>query len=92
MAKTKTKKTRDEEAAQARLHKKKKYQEIKNDPEKYALQKEKERQRYLKRKKQNKIKPVAKMTPREKRAQRKKLNINTKRYLAKRKEKYIKCL
>ncbi|CAB3231959.1 unnamed protein product [Arctia plantaginis] len=71
MAKTKTKKT-EEKLAQARLHKRKNYEVIKNDPEKYAIQKEKERQRYLKRKEQNKIKSVAKMTPREKRLQRKK--------------------
>ncbi|KAJ8704216.1 hypothetical protein PYW08_012940 [Mythimna loreyi] len=89
MAKTKTKKTREEKLAQARLHKRKKYEEIKNDPEKYAIQKEKERQRYLKRKEQNKIKSVAKMTPREKRLQRKKWNENSKRYLEKKKKERV---
>ncbi|KAL0870129.1 hypothetical protein ABMA27_006283 [Loxostege sticticalis] len=89
MAKTKTKKTREEKLAQARLHKRKKYEEIKNDPEKYAIQKEKERQRYLKRKEQNKIKSVAKMTPREKRLQRKKWNENSRRYLEKKKKERV---
>lgn len=80
------KKTTEEKLAQAREHKRKKYLEIKNDPEKYAIQKEKERQRYKKRKEQKKIKNVGDMKPREKRLQRKKWKENTKRHFEKKKK------
>ncbi|XP_045496936.1 uncharacterized protein LOC123695211 [Colias croceus] len=85
MARTKSKKTREEKLVEAKLRRRKKYEEIKNDPEKYAVQKEKERLRYLKRKEQKQIKSAADMTPREKRLQRKKWKENTKRYIEKQK-------
>lgn len=69
MDKVNTKKTREDKIAEAKLRRRKKYEEIKNDPKKYAIQREKERIRYLKRKEQNKIKSVAdtkrKETPKE---------------------------
>lgn len=42
MSKMKEKKTLEEKLIQERLHKRKIYQEIKNDPEKYQIHKEKE--------------------------------------------------
>lgn len=86
MPKKKEKKTREEKLIQARLHKRKIYQEIKNDPEKYQIQKEKERLRYLKRKEEKKIKSVADMTPREQRLQRKRWKLNSKRCLENKKK------
>ncbi|XP_046975173.1 protein PXR1-like [Vanessa cardui] len=86
MAKEKKKKSREEKLAQQRLHKKEKYQEIKNDPEKYAIQKEKERLRYLKRKEQKKLKSIKDLTPRQQRQQRKKWKENRQRYVEKKKQ------
>ncbi|XP_037294853.1 uncharacterized protein LOC115443525 [Manduca sexta] len=80
MAKPKKVMTKEEKMEQARLHKRQVYAEIKKDPEKYALQKEKDRQRYLKRKEQKKIKLVGDMTPRQKRNQRKQWRENSRRY------------
>lgn len=81
MARTKSKKTREEKLVEAKLRRRKKYEEIKKDPEKQAVQKLKERLRYLKSKEQKQIKSVADMTPREKRLQRKKWKENSKRYI-----------
>lgn len=83
MAKNKTKKALEDKLAKAK--RRKKYINLKNNPEKFAIQKEKQRLRYLKRKEQKKIKSVADMTPREKRIQRQKWRDNSKRYSERRK-------
>lgn len=51
MPKFTNKKTREEKLAQARLHRRQKYAELKKDPKKYAV--EKEKLRYIKRKEEN---------------------------------------
>lgn len=51
MAKINKKITKEEKLAKDRVRKRNKYQEIKNDPELYRIYQEKERERYLKKKK-----------------------------------------
>lgn len=77
---TKNKKTHEEKLAQKREIQRNIHKKIKNNPDKYALYKEKERQRYLKRKKQNKLKSIADMTPKEKLIQRKRWKENSMRF------------
>lgn len=86
MPTVKNKKTREEKLAQARLHRRQKYAELKKDPDKYAAEKEKERLRYIKRKEQNKLKSIQDLTPRAQRQQRKKWRESLKRYLNKKKK------
>uniref|UniRef100_A0A6P7H0A5 Uncharacterized protein LOC114344525 n=1 Tax=Diabrotica virgifera virgifera TaxID=50390 RepID=A0A6P7H0A5_DIAVI len=59
--------TREERLQKKREAEKLRYQKIKNDPEKYELQKQKEKQKYLNKKEKGLIKTVDKMTPREQR-------------------------
>lgn len=54
--------------------------QIKNDPQKYEEQRQKEKERYLKRKAEGKIKLIDDLSDRDKRAKRKKWNENNKRY------------
>lgn len=56
--------TREEKLQKKREAKRLRYQRIKNDPEKYKLQKLKEK-KYLKKKEKGLIKTVDQMTPRE---------------------------
>ncbi|KAL0893762.1 hypothetical protein ABMA27_013899 [Loxostege sticticalis] len=86
MAKPKKKATTEEKLAKDRLRKKEKYAEIKNDPEKYKIQKEKDRQKYLSRKEKKKILSIVDMSDRQKREQRRRWRKNSRKYLNKLKE------
>lgn len=66
--------------AQQRECKKRKYLEIKNDPELLAIEQEKRRIKYKKRKEVGKIKSIKEQTTRAQREQRKKWRENSKRY------------
>ncbi|KAF9410884.1 hypothetical protein HW555_010171, partial [Spodoptera exigua] len=83
MGKTRKKLTREEKLAKDRIRKREKYAQIKNNPELYSLQKEKERNRYLVRKEKNKICSIKDMTPRAQREQRKRWRKNSQNYLKK---------
>ncbi|KAL4702763.1 hypothetical protein ACJJTC_002303 [Scirpophaga incertulas] len=89
MAKPKNKKSTEEKLALQRLYKRKKYEEIKKDPEKYAAQKEKERLRYLRRKEQKKLKTIDDLTPRQQRQKRKLWRESRHRYVEKKKKEKI---
>lgn len=65
---------------QQRQCKRRKYLEIKNNPELLAIEQEKRRKKYKKRKEEGKIKPIKEQTPRAQREQRKKWKENSKRY------------
>lgn len=78
--------TKEEKLAKDRLRKKSQYAEIKNNPELYAIQKEKERKRYLLRKEKKKICSIKDMTPRAQREQRKRWRKNARNYLNKKNE------
>lgn len=69
--------TREELLEKRRISQKLKRDKIKLNPEKYARHKEKERQRYYKRKEAKKVKQINDMTPKEKRNQRKKWITNS---------------
>ncbi|CAG9790704.1 unnamed protein product [Diatraea saccharalis] len=72
--------TEEHRRAQQRLCKKRKYLEIKNDPELLAIEQEKRRNKHKKRKEEGKIKSIKKRTPRAQREQRKKRKENSKKY------------
>lgn len=63
--------TREERLQKKREAERLRYEKIKNDPEKYDLQKQKEKAKYLKKKEKGIIKTVDQMTPREQRKARK---------------------
>ncbi|CAH2979454.1 unnamed protein product [Chilo suppressalis] len=86
MAKTRKKLSREEKLAKDRLRKRENYAQIKNDPELYLLQKEKERSRYLARKEKKKICSIKDMTPRAQREQRRRWRKNSQKYLQKKAE------
>ena len=79
-------KTKAERLAQQRLYKRRKYAEIKNDPELYALEKEKQRAKYKKRKEEKKQKSITERSPREQRQLRKQWKANAKKYRQRKKE------
>lgn len=83
---TKPKKSKEQRLAQQRLCKRRRYIEIKNDPELLALEKEKRRAAYLKRKENKKVSSIVDKTPRSQREQRKKWKENSKKYRQKKKE------
>lgn len=83
MAKSKKKLTKEDQLEKKRIAEKKRYETIKRDPEKAALRKEKERQKYLKKKEKGQRKVVADMTDREKRQARKKWRKYSKTYYSK---------
>ncbi|CAH2083433.1 unnamed protein product [Euphydryas editha] len=58
----------------------KRYAKIKSDPVKYAIEREKEHQRYLTRKERKKILSIQELTPRAKELQRKRWRDNYRRY------------
>ncbi|CAL1270584.1 unnamed protein product [Larinioides sclopetarius] len=65
----------------------KKYREnIKNDPSAYAKAKQKEHERYLKRKEQKKIQSISELSAREQRQKRKKWRVATNKYRLKHKQ------
>lgn len=72
--------SKEEILEKARLSRRRRYEYIKSDPVLYAKEKEKEHQRYIKRKEQKKILSVHEMTPRARRQQRKKWRENFKRH------------
>ncbi|CAH2107183.1 unnamed protein product [Euphydryas editha] len=74
------KQTKEEILEKAKLARRNRYAEIKSDPVKYAVEKEKEHQRYLKRKESKKILSIQEMTPTAKKVQRERWRDNFKRY------------
>uniref|UniRef100_A0A2H1WCE0 SFRICE_018319 n=1 Tax=Spodoptera frugiperda TaxID=7108 RepID=A0A2H1WCE0_SPOFR len=74
------KKMSEDELERRRIARREKYKQIKNDPEKYAAERAKKREAYLKRKESKKVKTINQMSPREQRLQRKKWRENSKRY------------
>lgn len=79
-SKTKSKEKTLEQKRRDAKNKRKYYEKIKYDPQKCDMVKEKDRQRYLRRKAENKIKSVANMTPKERMVQRKKWRESSKRH------------
>ncbi|KAL4711454.1 hypothetical protein ACJJTC_005578 [Scirpophaga incertulas] len=73
----------EEELERRRVARRERYNNLKNDSERYALEKEKKRAAYLKRKNENKVKSIKDMSPREQRIQRKRWRENSNRYLKK---------
>lgn len=63
--------TREERLEKKRIAERLRYQKIKNDKDKYAQQKVKEREKYEKKKEKGVIKTVQQMIPREQRKVRK---------------------
>ncbi|CAG5034027.1 unnamed protein product [Parnassius apollo] len=82
MVKEKCKKNEDE-LERRRIARREKYKRIKSDPEKYAVERAKKKEAYLKRKREKKVKNINQMSPRAQRAQRKRWRENSKRYLEK---------
>ncbi|CAH2094688.1 unnamed protein product [Euphydryas editha] len=87
MGKPRKKLTREEKLAKDRLRKREKYAQIKENPELYSIQKEKEKRRYLARKEKNKICSIKDMTPRSQREQRRRWRKNSLKYLERKAEK-----
>lgn len=84
---TKPKKSKEQERlVQQRVNKRRRYIEIKNNPELLALEKEKRRAAYLKKKANKKVTSIIDKTPRKQREQRKKWKENSKRYRQRKKE------
>lgn len=77
--------SKEETLAKAKIARRNRYAKIKADPILYALEKEKERQRYKKRREQKKLLSVAEMTPRARRLQRKKWRENFRKHFQKKK-------
>lgn len=77
--------TKEQRLIKQRLCKRRRYNEIKNDPELLAIEKERQRIKYLKRKEEKKIVQIKDKTPRGQREQRKRWKENTRRYREKRK-------
>lgn len=67
MLQPKKKKTREEILAQKRENERKRYERMKNDPDKLATLRKKKKQYYVQSKKTGKIKTISEMTDREKR-------------------------
>lgn len=84
MAKPKNKLTKEEKLAKDRLRKRQKYEEIKNNPELYKIQKQKDRMRYLTKKEKKKICSINDMSARAQREQRKRWRKNSLNYFKKR--------
>ena len=61
-------------------YKRKRYAELKNDPELYEREKETERLRYIKKKEKGQVIPIGEKSPRDQRQQRKKWREASKRY------------
>ncbi|CAG9787370.1 unnamed protein product [Diatraea saccharalis] len=69
-----------------RVAKRRKYAQIKLDPELYAREKERTRHRYLKKKEKGLVKPIAETSPRDQRIKRKKWREAACRYRQKKKD------
>lgn len=72
--------TAEDKLEKAKLARRERYAKIKSDPLKYAQEKEKERQRYLKRKQSKKILSIQDLTPKAKKLKRKKWRDNFRKY------------
>ena len=72
--------TKEQRLAKQRLCKRRRYIEIKNDPELLAIEKEKRKKQYLKRKEEKKIVPIKDKTPRSQREQRRRWKDNSRNY------------
>ncbi|XP_047027938.1 axoneme-associated protein mst101(2)-like [Helicoverpa zea] len=83
MPQPKKKKTREEVLAQKRENERKRYERIKNDPEKLGTLKEKKKQYYLNSRSTGKIKTISEMTEREKRHCRKSWRARSSKYYKK---------
>lgn len=73
------KQSEESRKAKQRFCQKRRYQEIRNDPELLAIGQEKRRNKYKRRKEEDKLKPIVKLTPRAQSEQRKKWKENSKR-------------
>ncbi|CAL1273654.1 unnamed protein product [Larinioides sclopetarius] len=83
----KVKKCKREEQLARKREREKKYREnIKNGPSAYAKAKQKEHERYLKRKEQKKIQSISEISAREQRQKRKKWRVATNKYRLKHKQ------
>ncbi|XP_046961868.1 uncharacterized protein LOC124531361 [Vanessa cardui] len=78
--------TKEQRLESQRLCKRRRYQEIKNDPELLAVEKEKRRKQYLKTKEEKKILQIKDRTPRSQREQRRRWKKNSKNYRDRQKE------
>lgn len=74
------KQSQEEAIAKARLARRNRYAKLKEDPALYALEKEKDKQRYIKRKKEKRVLSVSEMTPLARELQRKKWRENYRKY------------
>ncbi|CAH2095504.1 unnamed protein product [Euphydryas editha] len=81
----KKKQSKEEALAKAKIARRNRYNKIKADPILYALEKQKERERYKKRREQKKLLSIVEMTPRAKRLQRKKWRENFRKHFQKKK-------
>ncbi|XP_061704450.1 protein tramtrack, beta isoform isoform X9 [Cydia pomonella] len=87
LRKTKKRLTKEEILAKDRERKRLKYAEVKKNPVLYGLLQEKEKQRYLLKKKKKKVVSIKEMSERAKREQRRRWRRNSLNYLKKLKEK-----
>lgn len=62
----------EDELERRRIARREKYKQIKNDPEKYAAERAKKREAYLKRKESKKVKSINQTSPREQRLKKEK--------------------
>lgn len=85
MPRKKNKLSKEEILEKAKTARRIRYAKIKADPMLYALEKEKERQRYKARKEQKKVLPIGELTPKAKRVQRQKWRENFKKHYEKKK-------
>ena len=83
MVKPKKNTNTQEKLAKDRLRKRQKYAEIKNNPEQYEIEKEKQKKTYLLRKEKKKIVNMEDMTERQKRDQRRRWRKHSQTYLNK---------
>lgn len=75
-----------------RLAERRRKARIKSDPELYAVHKEKDRQRYYKRKNEGKIKPVSELDPRQQRIFRERSRMSSNKHNLKKRRKEMRCL
>lgn len=87
MEKPKEKLSKEEILEKKRVAERLRYERIKRDPVRFAAQREKERQKYLKQKEKGQRKLVSQMSPREKREARKKWKCYSSTYYFKKSSK-----
>ncbi|CAG4942846.1 unnamed protein product [Parnassius apollo] len=84
--------SKEDRLAKKRLSERRRKARIKSDPELYAVHKEKDRQRYYKRKNEGKIKSVSELDPRQQRIFRERSRISSNKHNLKRRRKEMRCL